>query len=113
MIERIYSILDKSEKLKLRNLLITDEEIYPQKKCVITIGDWVQIMRERKEVTENWRDSVRFTRLCNCLSHGTIKYECLNDVQEHHILNLRNAGYNTWTEFDKLRKKYLEDKFEK
>lgn len=104
MIERIYAILDKSEKLKLRHLLKVDKEIYPNNACEISMGDWVKIMKERNKMSR---------RLTNCIApdwgYLEFHYSCLKNVDKSDIMGLRNAGEKSWEEFEALRKEYFND----
>lgn len=114
-VDLLYSLLTNDAKKELLKLLIMDDSLnakpkeevpnIPPIKHDILLDDWVAIMLHKRLIN---------MRLYNCLKWETGTNRrffgvYLNEIEEHHILSLRNAGKKSWEEFVQLRNNYYQN----
>ncbi len=115
-IDLLYSLLTNDAKKELLKLLIMDDSLNtePQNnveyvappKDDILLDDWIAIMLHRGLISS--------MRLYNSIKDATRKNgrwngKYLGEIEEHHLLSLRNVWKKSWEEFLQLRNNYYQD----
>jgi len=115
-VDLLYSLLNNDAKKQLLKLLIMDDSldakpkddilnVAPPKDDIL-LDDWIAIMLHRGLIS-----SMRFYNSIKNATrkNGRFNGKYLGEIEEHHILSLRNMWKKSWKEFLQLRNNYYQE----